>query len=79
MGQQKQLLRTREIVRPPGDPPVTVWAGSILLEAFPWHFGWVLVEEGEDVGDLIIVDRANASTHKRFKAGTWNQVKYGLD
>ena len=64
---------------PLGNPPVTVWADKILLDAFPAHCGWRMVDQGDDQGDLVVFDRFTTRVLKRFKRGAWNLVKYGLD
>ena len=62
-----------------GEPPVTVWAGRILLGAFPSTAAWRILEEGVEQGDLVVYSRLNGAQLRRFKRGDWNLVKYGLD
>jgi hypothetical protein len=69
-----EVLRVVEIPMYPGHPPLTVWAGNILLDAFPSHFGWVVKDE-----ELVIFDRVTGQPRKRFKRGDWNLVRYGAD
>lgn len=71
------LVKTLDV--PLGEPPVTVWSGSILLDAFPASAGWRVIESGEDQGDLVIYDRFTTRQLKRFRRNSWNLVKYGVD
>ena len=75
-----QLSALRTIDVPLGHPPVTVWSGSILLDAFPPSAGWrMITEDGPEQGDLVVYDRFTTRVLKRFRRGDWSLCKYGLD